>query len=137
MHGRITPYLLVLLPSLLHAAEIYESRDARGRPVFTDTPPAAEYTPRTVEIENDVRWRRLAPLADKIKPRKRSRGRSRAKRKRRYSFDELRRRCTAASARYHNYRGNGGNSDWESYKAKLARYAQRRDYWCKRLLKGR
>jgi len=137
---RLLSLSALCLTRVAHAADVYLSYDPNGTPQFSDRPPAADYETVTVEPENGVHWRIPPALPKKKKPAKgkpkKRRSASGAEPKR-LSFDELRQKCDNARYRYHRYRGRAGNSDWGNYKARLARYAERRDYWCGRALRRR
>jgi len=127
------------LSGAAHGADVYLSYDSGGTPQFSDQPPPADYETVTVEPENGVHWR-IPPALPKQKPAK---GKPKKRRTtsgadpKRLSFGELRQKCDSARYRYHRYRGRASNSDWGKYKARLARYAERRDYWCGRALRRR
>lgn len=138
MH-RLLGLFALCLGGVAHGAEVYLSHDPDGTPRFGDRPPAADYETVTVEPENGVHWR-IPPALPKQRPAKskaKKRPRASGANPERLSFDELHEKCDSARYRYHRYRGRAGNSDWGSYKARLARYAKRRDYWCGRALQGK
>jgi len=122
------------LPIQLYANNIYHSNDEYGRPVFSDKPAANRSNKIiNIEIKNAYDWHNPTLNLRKsklFKKKKKSR-----KKKKAYTFAQLQRKCTKARYRYQNYRGARSNSDWGSYKAKISRYAEKRDYWCSRALK--
>jgi len=120
-----------LLPTQLCATEIYQSKDKYGRPVFSDEPIAGQKKKIKIEIQNDYDWHNPELRLGKSRKHKKKR----RKKKKTYSFAELQSKCTSARYRYQNYRGTNNKSDWGTYKSKISRYAQKRDYWCSRALK--
>lgn len=124
----------LLLPVQLCANDVYQYKDQYGRPVFSDEP-AADGSHETVKIEikNDYDWDNpelKLKKSRKIKYKKKHR-----KKKKTYTFAQLQRKCTKARYKYQNYRGTKNSSDWGSYKSKVSKYAEKRDYWCSRALK--
>jgi len=124
----------LLLPIPLYANEVYQYKDLYGRPVFSDEPTTGgTHEIITIEIQNDYDWHN--PTLKLKKSRKKPFKKKRRKKKKTYTFAQLQRKCTKARYRYQNYRGTKNSSDWGSYKAKVSRYAEKRDYWCSRALK--
>ena len=124
----------VLLHSSLYANEIYQYKDQYGRPVFSDEPAAnGTHEIVTIEIQNDYDWDK--PELKLKKSRKIKYKKKRSKKKKTYTFAQLQSKCTKARYKYQNYRGTKNNSDWGSYKSKISKYAEKRDYWCSRVLK--
>jgi hypothetical protein len=117
------------------ASTIYHSVDEYGRSVFSDAEPHRPHDEIIIDQANDYDWHQF----DYSPPKKSKKIKRKAKRKKKVapklSFGQLRAKCEVARYRYQNYRGRGGNDDWGKYKAKLARYAERRDYWCGRYLR--
>ena len=132
---RLISLLCLFFAVPLSAAPIYHSTDANGRSVFSDAVPGSPHDEVRIEPSNDYDWHQF----DYSPPKKRKKKKRKTKRKKKaapkLSFDQLRAKCELARYRYHNYRGRGGNDDWGKYKAKLAKYFEKRDYWCSRYLR--
>ena len=124
----------LLLSTQLCANEVYQYTDQYGRPVFSDEPAAnREHEIVTIEIQNDYNWHN--PELKLKKSRKTKYKKKRRKKKKSYTFTQLQSKCTKARYKYQNYRGTKNTSDWGSYKSKISKYAEKRDYWCSRALK--
>jgi len=125
----------LLLPAQLCANEIYQYKDQYGRLVFSDEPAAnGAHEIITIEIQNDYDWHNPELKPHKTKKIKHKKKR-RKKKKKSYTFAELQRKCTKARYKYQNFRGTKNSNDWGSYKSKISKYAEKRDYWCSRALK--
>jgi len=124
-----------LLSTQLNANEVYQSKDSYGRPVFSDEPSIdGKHEVMHIDIQSDYDWHN--PQLNLKKNRKiKSKKKRRKKKRKTYTFAQLQRKCTQARYRYQNYRGTKNTSDWGSYKTKISRYAEKRDYWCSRALK--
>jgi len=124
----------VLLHTSLCANEIYHYKDQYGRPVFSDQPATnGTHELLNIEIQNNYDWHNSELKLRKTKKNKYRK--KRRKKKKVYSFSELQQKCTKARYKYQNYRGTKNSSDWGSYKSKISKYAEKRDYWCSRALK--
>jgi hypothetical protein len=131
-------FALLLAMGAPQGAEIYQYRDSRGNQVFTDVPPDAEHEKISIDSANLIEWRHIDYQSKPHRNRsKRHPRRARKRARKRLSLDELRRKCSRARARYHRYRTRSGHTDWDTYKARLARYARQRKYWCGRRLRRR
>jgi len=125
----------LLLPAQLSATQVFQSKDEFGRPVFSDTPPETEHQAIDIEIQNDYDWHTPQSSRTRKKTYKQKSRSKRHKKTIKLSFAELQGKCTRARYRYQKYRGTRNSSDWGNYKAKLIKYAAKRDYWCSRALK--
>jgi len=124
----------LLLPTQLYANEIYQYTDKYGRPVFSDQPTSnVSQKIINIEIQNDYDWDNPELKLKKSRKTKHKKKR-RQKKEKTYTFAQLQSKCTKARYKYQNYRGTNNASDWGSYKSKINRYAQKRDYWCSRAL---
>ncbi len=124
----------LLLPIPLIASAVYQSNDKYGRPVFSDTPNKnGKHQLLEIQIQNDYDWHN--PELTLRKARKLKKKKRRKKKKKSYSFAELQSKCAQSRYRYQHFRGSNTASDWGSYKSKIIKYAQKRDYWCSRALK--
>lgn len=130
--------LSLIMASTAFADPVYQSKDRYGHSVFSDRPPAQPHVEREINVINDYRWqipkKTLTPLKKK---KHKGRKRRATSKKKKLGFLELKRKCDQARSRYQNYRGKNSNTDWASYKAKVAKYAEKRDYWCSRYLRRR
>lgn len=132
---RFSLLLSLYLTLPLQANPIYHSTDKNGRSVFSDVAPEATHNEIIIEQANDYDWHHFDYSPAKNHKKKQRKARRKKKAAPKLSFDQLRARCEVARYRYQNYRGRGGNDDWGKYKAKLVKYAERRDYWCGRYLR--
>lgn len=124
----------LVLPIQLIASSIYQSQDKYGRPVFSDSPSKnGTHQLLQIKIQNDYDWHN--PKLKLKKYRKHLKKKRRKKKKKTYTFTELQSKCTKARYRYQNYRGTNNTSDWGTYKSKISKYAEKRNYWCSRALK--
>jgi len=132
--------LSLLWASNLFADSVYHSTDQYGRSEFSDRPPVSDFRSQEIIIENDYPWRipkvkSNKKSSTKKQTRKSKKGSRKTKPEKKLSFLALREKCQRARSRYQNYRGTNNNEDWSVYKAKVAKYAEKRDYWCSRYLK--
>ncbi|MGD9000450.1 MAG: DUF4124 domain-containing protein [Granulosicoccaceae bacterium] len=125
-------FLLCACPA--SATDIYVTTDSYGRKHYSDVPPATQHNQININIKNDYEWQ--GPDTFTYTPRVQKR-RKRIKKAKRYSLDELKIKCHAARGRYNNFRGTNRNIDWDTYRARLAKYKAKRDEWCSRLAKGK
>ena len=130
--------LSLLLASYVSADTVYHSKDRYGRSEFSDTAPNSDFQSKEIVIENDYSWRvpKTNTLRKKTKQKTSKKKRKKnSKSPKKLSFLELKSKCDQARSRYHNYRGKSGNEDWAKYKAKLAKYVEKKNYWCSRYLR--
>jgi len=125
----------LLLPTHLCATQVFQSKDKFGRPVFSDTAPDTKHQSITIEIQNDYDWHKPDFSSLRKKSQRNKRKKRRRKQQPKYSLAQLQGKCQSARYRYQTYRGTKNSNNWGSYKAKLIKYAERRDYWCSRALK--
>lgn len=134
---RFITILCLFISTPLFAAPIYHSTDKNGRSSFSDVAPASPHNEVVIEQANDYDWHQF----DYNPPKKHKKKKRKAKRKKKavkkLTFDQLRSKCHNARYRYQNYRGRGGNDDWGKYRTKLAKYSEKRDYWCGRYSRGK
>lgn len=124
--------LLLAIPAC--ATDVYVSTDPYGRQQFSDTQPESDHRRITIEIQNDYDWQDPGEFSyTPPKPAPRRKGKPQPQ----YSLDELKSRCHAARGRYNNFRGTDRNIDWDTYRARLAKYKAKRDEWCSRLARGK
>ncbi|MGD8514851.1 MAG: DUF4124 domain-containing protein [Granulosicoccaceae bacterium] len=125
-------FFLCTCPAM--ATDAYVTTDDRGRKHFSDIPPDTPHEHIRIEIRNDYNWQ--GPETFTYTPPEPQR-RKRIRKVRHYSLDELKNKCHAARGRYNNFRGTNRNIDWDTYRARLAKYKAKRDKWCSRLAKGK
>ena len=125
----------ILLHTQLYAIDIYQYKDQYGRSVFSDRPISGDSQKIiTIEIQNDYDWHNPKLKLSKSRKTKYKKKR-RQKKEKTYTFSQLQSKCTKARYKHQKYRGTNNSNDWGSYKSKVSRYAQKRDYWCSRALK--
>jgi hypothetical protein len=129
----ICSYLL-LYTVMASATDAYVTTDNWGRKQYSDVPPATQHEQIHIVIKNDYEWQ--GPDTFTYTPPVQKR-RKRLKKNKHYSLDELKIKCHAARGRYNNFRGTDKNIDWDTYRARLAKYKAKRDEWCSRLAKGK
>lgn len=121
---------------------VYFSTDESGRPVFSDSAAGAIGAPLDYAPRSQYQWHapktkiRASKPASRKAQRKGGQGRKRKKEKK-YSLEQLSSKCKSALYRYHNHRGSANNLDWAQHKAKIAKYRERKEYWCTRLMRRR
>lgn len=132
---RILIYSLLLVCNCpAFAADAYVTTDKHGRKQYSDTPPDSPYQQIHIDIQNDYEWQ--GPDTFSYTPPVKKR-RKHIKQTKQYSLGDLKTRCHTARARYNNFRGTDKNLDWDTYRARLAKYKAKRDEWCSRLAQGR
>lgn len=118
---------------------VYLSTDEAGRPVFSDSSGGAIGTPLDYTPRNQYRWHVPKAKFRASKPAKRKAkrksGKRRKARQKKLSLELLSSKCKSAVYRYHKHRGSANNLDWAQHKAKIAKYRERKEYWCTRLMR--
>ena len=125
---------LLLLVQTAGATDVYVSTDRFGRKEFTDIEPESTHQQIEVEIQNDYDWHDPGKFSyTPARPPRQKIGNP----PRRYTLDELKSKCHEARGRYNDFRGTDLDINWDTYRARLAKYKAKRDEWCSRLARGR
>ena len=128
-------YLLLFYRCSAMATEVYVTTDNHGRKQYSDTPPGSASPEQVrIDIHNSYEWQ--GPDTFTYTPPERKR-RKRFKTDKHYSLDELKTKCHTARGRYNKFRTTDKKIDWDTYRARLAKYKAKRDEWCSRLAKGK